>query len=226
MILNGARRPLTTIGIVLLLLGLATLAAAAQSASGDGLGMTCSDGYGCHTEHPVLFTVMNFGFRISMPLLVAGIVFLAGSQTLAALRGADTDADETDTMSAQDQAPSAIQRTVAVRLWILAAILVLGSAVLGIWSASPAGQAVMLVSSVNRSSPGYILNQLSYVLVPAGTLAGFIVTGLALVVTRAKPSMQHARQEPERRDRTVWDGKSDDPFKRPDTRAELPFDRE
>ncbi|SDZ56260.1 hypothetical protein [Herbiconiux ginsengi] len=224
MILTGAQRPLTTIGIVLLLLGLATLAAAAQSASGDGLGMTCSDGYGCHTDHPVLFTVMTFGYRISMPLLVAGTIFLAGSQTLSALRG--TDADRTDTMSTQEQTRSASQHVVAARLWTLAAILVLGSAALGIWSASPAGQSVMLVSSVNRSSPEYILNQLSYVLVPAGTLSGFLVVGLALVVTRAKPSVQHPRHESDKQDRTMWDGKSHDPFKRPDSTTQLPFDRE
>ncbi|MFB2584923.1 hypothetical protein [Herbiconiux liukaitaii] len=211
---HGARRPLTASGIVFLMLGLATLVAAAVSASGDGLGMTCSDGYGCRTENAVLFTLLSFGLRISMPLLVAGIVFLAGSQTLAALEVAP--APGTDAMSTHDQNPSATRHAVAARLWILAGILVLGSAALGLWSVSPVGQEVMMGPDVDRSSPGYILNQLSYVLVPAGTLAGFIVTGLALVVTRAKPSVQRPQHEPETHDRSVWDGTDHEPFKRPD----------
>jgi hypothetical protein len=150
-----------------------------------------------------------------MPLLEAGIVFLAGSQTLNALRPADTD--EMDIMSINNSTGSADGPAVAVRLWILTAVLVLGSAALGIWSASPAGQAIMLVSSVNRSSPGFILNQLSYVLLPSGTLAGFIVAGLAIVVTSARLPVQRSQRELEGQGHAVWDGKTHDPFKRPDT---------
>ncbi|MDO9396880.1 MAG: hypothetical protein Q7T71_10075 [Herbiconiux sp.] len=187
--------------------------ATAVSASGDGFGMTCSESYGCRTENAVLVTLVTFGYRVSMPLLVSGILFLAGSLALAALE--HVRADEMDTVSAEKQKPPTARHTVAMRLWFLAGILILGSLALGLWSASPAGQASTLASDGDRSSPQFILFQMSYSIVPAGILSGLLVTGLALLVTRARPLGERPRHSSDLREPDPWDGTNLEPFKRP-----------
>jgi hypothetical protein len=213
MILDRARRPMTAIGVALLILAVAALVAVAARASGSGVGLTCSGGYGCQTENPVLFTALGFAYRISMPLLVAGIVFLAGSQTIAALSGTGSTEMDGSIMTPLEPERTSTRRTIAVRLWVLAAALILVSTALGLWSASPPGQGVMMTSSGSSSmSLDSILFQLSYAIVPAGMLAGLLVAGLALIVTRARPLALRPAQSMKTSNEPVWDGKSHDPF--------------
>ena len=195
--------------------------ASVQSLTGDGMGMTCSDSTGCTTENPVLYTLLGFSFRLTTPLLAAGIVFLAAAQTLAAFAPApaapvaSAPPAETDTVTLRRPTLSAPPRVIAVRLWILGGALVVAATALGVWSASPASQQVMMAGSLDRSGPAYILSQLSYSLVPPGILAGFLVCGLAVIVSWGQPRELARRTAPDEAEGREWNGRDYDPFKRP-----------
>ncbi|TAJ48628.1 MAG: hypothetical protein EPO52_10980 [Herbiconiux sp.] len=246
MTFDRAHRPLMITGIVLLTIAAAALLLVVASIDSPLVGLDCSSAGDCTTENPVLYTLFGFLVRITMPLLVAGTVLTTTPLALRALsttrsthpvNGAEMTPDATDPGKSGTRPPGA-----ARRLWILSAALVVGSTALGIWSASPAAQNIWMDCSGSgdcQTSPAYIMNQLAYTLVPSGMLAGLLVLGLALLVTRARPAttsrppgqnehlddvdefLREARRETHREPRAphpepVWDGRSHDPFRRPE----------
>lgn len=217
MIFDRSRRLLLVAGGLLLVLAAVTIWAQAASAGLEVLKLHCSSNSGCHTDNPLLYTVMSFAYRAAMPLIVAGLIFVASSQALVVLatpRSIDSDGDDMGTV---EPSSAARQHGVARRLWIFAGALIAASAGLGLWSESPTVQEATLncFESNCTSTPVFILAQLSYTLVPAGMLAGLLVLGMALVVTNGRLVRESTTRSNNSARPGVWDGRNHEPFKRP-----------